>query len=108
VNYDGPALVRVGERTYRVTLRLAGHTEPVDGRYHWGGRIAPDPELVGVVQSGQRVTTVQIGERSPVEARLGEPDPWGGLRIVGVGQPPYEQPQDVDADPYDDAPREAT
>jgi hypothetical protein len=78
-----------------VRLRLAGHTEPVDGRYHWGGRIAPDPELVGVVQSGQRVTTVQIGHRPPVEARLGEPDPWGGVRIVGVGHPPYEEAEDA-------------
>jgi hypothetical protein len=100
--YDGPALLTVGERSCTVNLRLAGHVEPVDGRYHWGGRIRPDDDLVRLVQSGQRAVTVQIGQLAAVPARLGEPDPWGGVRIQGIGQPPF----DADQDPADE-PQEA-
>jgi hypothetical protein len=32
--------------------------------------------------------SLRIGERSAA-ARLAEVDPWGGVRITGVGQPPW-------------------
>ena len=89
MSYQGPAVVQAGERRHPVQLRLAGHVEPVDGRFHWGGRIAPDPDIVSLAQRGQRAVTVQIGDQPASEARLGEPDPWGGIRVLGIGRPPW-------------------
>jgi hypothetical protein len=84
VSYHGPA--RIGDHAVRVRLR--GRFEPVDGRYHWGGRIEPDPAVARLVRSGRRNVRLVIGERS-APARLGEVDPWGGVRITGVGAPPW-------------------
>ena len=70
-------------------MRFAGRFEPVDGRYHWGGRIAPHDSLSGSSAAGQRSVTVQIGRNPAAAARLAEVDPWGGIRVVGVGRPPW-------------------
>ncbi|MFC3502490.1 DUF4873 domain-containing protein [Micromonospora krabiensis] len=87
MNYDGPATV--AGRTVRV--RLSGRWEPVDGRYHWVGRIEPDARVAGLLRSGRRDVEVRIAERVTA-ARLGEVDPWGGVRISGVGDPPWPPP----------------
>jgi hypothetical protein len=87
--YDGPATVQAGAQTIEVELRAAGRTEPVDGRYHWGGRIRPQEVIAQLVRDGQRAVTVHIGERTGVAARLGDLDPWGGARLIGVGAPPW-------------------
>ncbi|HEX6967915.1 MAG TPA: DUF4873 domain-containing protein [Micromonosporaceae bacterium] len=84
MSYDGPA--RVAGHTVR--LRLSGRWEPVDGRYHWGGRIEPDPRLTALVRAGRRSVEVVIADRA-TPARLGEIDPWGGVRITGIGAPPW-------------------
>jgi hypothetical protein len=97
VSYHGSALVQAGEQARTVRIRLAGHVEPLDGRYHWGGRIEPDAGVVALVHSGQRTVTVRIGLNEPVPGRLGEPDPWGGVRIQGIGRPPFTEEED----PYD-------
>lgn len=65
-----------------VTVRF----EPVDGKVHWSGRIAPNPPLAALVRGGLRACQVRIDETVP--ARLGDPDPWGGIRVTGVGPPP--------------------
>ena len=91
--------------TWEGTARIAGTTvrlhgggrfEPVDGRYHWAGRVEPEPRLVRLLRSGRRDVEVRIGERVPTKARaeqarhrLAEVDPWGGVRITGVGTPPW-------------------
>ena len=35
--YDGPAMVTVGERSFPSRVRLTGHLDAIDGRYHWQG-----------------------------------------------------------------------
>jgi len=87
--YDGPAVVAAPELNATVRVRFAGRFEPVDGRYHWGGRIAPDDRLGEFIRAGQRSVTVQIGHNPAATARLAEVDPWGGIRVVGVGRPPW-------------------
>ncbi|RKF26398.1 DUF4873 domain-containing protein [Micromonospora globbae] len=83
----------VGDTPVRV--HLSGRWEPVDGRYHWGGRIEPDPRVARLLRAGHRQVALRIADRvSP--ARLAEVDPWGGVRITGVGGPPWP-PEDEPA-----------
>ena len=37
--YEGTALLEVGRSRFDVQVRLRGHFQPIDGRYHWYGRI---------------------------------------------------------------------
>ncbi|MEV4639760.1 DUF4873 domain-containing protein [Actinoplanes sp. NPDC049548] len=86
--YRGEALIQAGDAEVTVTVRLAVRFEPVEGRYRWAGRAAPDETLSAQLRAGARDVTVRIGEREAA-ARLGEPDPWGGVRLTGVGRPPW-------------------
>jgi len=84
VSYDGPATVA----GVPVRLRGSARFEPHDGRFHWTARIAPEPRIAALVRAGRREVTVVIaGRRAP--ARLGEVDPWGGVRLTGTGGPPW-------------------
>ena len=85
MSYEGPAHVA----EVPVTVHLSGRVEPVDGRFHWGGRIEPLDELAALVRAGRRDVSLRIGQRS-APARLAEVDPWGGVRITGVGNPPWD------------------
>jgi hypothetical protein len=87
--YRGDATI--GDKV--VTVRLSARLEPLEGRYRWGGRAAPDEALTELLRSGVRQVTLRIGERE-VPARLGEPDAWGGVRITGVGHPPWSSAAD--------------
>ncbi|MFF4874866.1 DUF4873 domain-containing protein [Micromonospora sp. NPDC000668] len=86
MSYHGPAAV---EGT-SVRVHLSGRWEPVDGRYHWGGRIEPEPRVARLLRSGRRDVELRIADRVR-PARLAEVDPWGGVRITGVGDPPWPQ-----------------
>lgn len=68
-----------------VEVDLRGGFEPIDGRFHWYGRLAAQPDLL--VASGASVTV-----RTPhgsAEGRLSDVDPWGRFRITGLGRPPF-------------------
>ena len=80
--YDGPA--RLG--AIEVEVRLRGHFQPIDGRFHWWGRIATDPSL-DVHTSGSSVTLET--PHGTAEGRLSDVDPWGRFRISGTGKPPF-------------------
>ncbi|MCA2214284.1 DUF4873 domain-containing protein [Jidongwangia harbinensis] len=90
--YRGPATVRVGTEIRAVTVRLSVTFEPVEGRYRWAGRTSPDPALVARVRSGAREAEVRLPGGTGRAARIGEPDPWGGVRLSGVGPPPWTEP----------------
>ena len=82
--YDGPATVTIGGDDHAVRVRLTGHIDPIDGRYHWQGTVfesLPDDEL-------KRPVTITIGERT-VAARISERTPQGSYSVVGVGAPPF-------------------
>jgi Domain of unknown function (DUF4873) len=87
--YAGAAEVRVGDVVVEVTVALSGRFEPVDGAYHWSGRTGADPVLAAAVRAGQRGGVVRLPGHGPVKARLAEVDPWGGVRLVGAGTPPW-------------------
>jgi cation diffusion facilitator CzcD-associated flavoprotein CzcO len=80
--YDGPATLTVGGDDHPVRVRLTGHLDPIDGKYHWQGMVfgasADLPRQVAITMDS--LTT---------EAKITERTPWGGYSIAGVGAPPY-------------------
>jgi len=87
--YQGTATLEVGERSYDVRVELRGYFQPIDGRYHWYGRIAADPALDEVLAAGRRRGTLSTPQGS-APAEVGDPDPWGRYRIEGISRPPFE------------------
>jgi hypothetical protein len=81
-HYDGPAQIDRAQ----VEVRLRGHFQPIDGRFHWYGRIAPDLSLE-THTSGSTVTLVT--PHGEAQGRLSDVDPWGRFRITGTGRPPF-------------------
>lgn len=82
--YAGPAeIVGDGDTSVEVTVNLRGGFQPIDGRFHWYGRVAGHERLA----SGDRVTIRT--EHGDAEGRLSDVDPWGRLRIAGTGRPPF-------------------
>lgn len=86
--YDGPATVTVNGTDIRSRVRLTGHLDAIDGRYHWQGTVFDSlPESARARSSG---VTLTIEDRS-VSARVVEQTPWGTHMISGVGEPPFER-----------------
>ncbi|HEX2211953.1 MAG TPA: DUF4873 domain-containing protein [Mycobacterium sp.] len=84
--YDGPAAMRIGEADHPVRVRLAGHLDPIDGRYHWRGMVLEwTPETA--LRLPQPVSISIEGQTA--EGQLTEVTPWGTHSISGVGAPPY-------------------
>ena len=83
--YDGPASIRDGDEERRVRVRLSGHLEPIDGRYHWQGTVFES--LPDGAKLPQQVI-LAVGENR-AEARITERTPQGGYSVAGVGAPPF-------------------
>jgi hypothetical protein len=81
--YAGPAEIIDGEESVGVPVDLCGGFQPIDGRFHWYGRVGGDDRLA----SGTRVTIRT--DHGTAEGRLSDVDPWGRFRIAGTGQPPF-------------------
>jgi hypothetical protein len=80
--YDGTA--RIGNT--EVEVRLRGQFQPIDGRFHWWGRIGTDPALDA---HGPGSTVTLETPYGAAEGRLSDVDPWGRFRIAGTGRPPF-------------------
>jgi len=85
--YDGPAQLVTDDATLTVDVTLRGQFQPIDGRYHWYGRVAKDDRVDVLGRSGATVVLETPGGRA--EGRLSDVDPWGRYRIAGVGRPPF-------------------
>jgi hypothetical protein len=95
--YSGPARLVLGAEAVDVEVTLAGHLEPLDGRYHWYGRVTRNDTVDGAKRAGVTTVGLAIGDREPAEGRLAEHDAWGNLRVTGLGAPPFElEPVEVD------------
>ena len=70
-----------------VEVSLRGAFQPLDGRYHWYGRIAPSELLPSTLSGSEVVVRTPYGEGA---GRLSDVDPWGRHRISGTGRPPFE------------------
>jgi hypothetical protein len=86
--YTGPATLLLDGTAVEVEVDLRGSFQPIDGRFHWYGRVAADPELTRLVRGNRASATLRApgGER-PCE--LSEPDMWDRFRITGEGRPPF-------------------
>ena len=87
--YRGPAVLSAGGEQHRVEVRLSVRFEPVGGRFRWAGRTAPHASLRERVSGGLRDGHLTVAGARPAAVRLGEPDPWGGVRLTGTGTPPW-------------------
>jgi cation diffusion facilitator CzcD-associated flavoprotein CzcO len=103
--YEGSATLVAGPARVDVQVRLRGYFQPIDGRYHWYGRIEPNEDLAGVVRSGRARAVLTTPEGS-APCELSDPDPWQRYRVTGLSTPPFAtqaapagQPQDEAAEP---------
>jgi hypothetical protein len=96
--YRGEATIRSGNTALPVQVHLGVYFEPIDGRYHWYGRVSPDSEVTALAEdrSTDVVLRTPYGEAS---ARLGDVDPWNRYRLSGVGLPPFPMGIVPDAEP---------
>jgi hypothetical protein len=85
--YDGPAEILLDGRSIGVAVALRGHFEPIDGRFHWWGRVHSCPELDDAARSGAVV--VLRTPHGSADGRLSDVDPWGRFRLTGTGRPPF-------------------
>lgn len=84
--YAGGATVLGPDGQLETELRLRGHFQPIDGRFHWWGRLPASP----VADAWGNGTTVRV--RTPygeARGRLTDVDPWGRFRVSGTGRPPF-------------------
>lgn len=88
-DYRGPATLTCGDTVVPVTVVLGGHREPLDGKFHWYGRINADSRVRSLKESGRSGVTVTLPDGDSTPAKLGEIDPWGHVRVTGVGTPPF-------------------
>lgn len=84
--FDGPAMMTVGGQNIPTRVRLTGHLDAIDGRYHWQGTVFDAlPDSARVRSAG---VTLTISDRTS-SARVVEQTPWGTHMISGVGEPPF-------------------
>jgi hypothetical protein len=87
--YRGPATVDLGDgRTFDVELTLRGYVEPLDGRYHWYGRVAVHAGLEAAL-GGKRAQAVVATPEGEAVGELSDVDPWGRYRVAGTSTPPF-------------------
>jgi Domain of unknown function (DUF4873) len=95
--YVGPATVLIGADEVPVRVDLRGYFQPIDGRFHWYGRVAANPELAARV-TGTRADVVLRTPHGERPAELSDPDLWGRFRISGESTPPFELDLELPAD----------
>ena len=81
-----------GREPVPVQVTLAGAFQPIDGRFHWYGRIAATDDLPAELSGTSVVLRTAYGE---AVGRLSDTDPWGRHRISGVGRPPFDGGDEV-------------
>jgi hypothetical protein len=86
--YSGPAELLVDDRTIAVNVKLAGHFDPISGRYSWYGRVAASPEVTALMAGGARSVVLRT-PHSSVDTKLTDVDPWGRPRVEGFGATPF-------------------
>jgi hypothetical protein len=86
--YTGPAELLTEDGAVAVEVRLAGHFEPISGKYRWYGRVAAGDEVRALLSRGVRQATLRT-PHGEVPTSLGDVDPWGRPRVEGFGAAPF-------------------
>jgi hypothetical protein len=92
--YSGPAELVTDDDGVAVEVALAGHFDPISGRYRWYGRVAASPEVTALTNSGAREVTLRT-PHGEVRTKLTDVDPWGRPRVEGFGPAPFGVETDV-------------
>lgn len=87
--YEGPAELLTGETAVPVTVKLAGHFDPISGSYNWYGRVAASAAVTELIADGTRKVVLRT-PHSDVETALSDIDPWGRPRVEGFGAAPFD------------------
>ncbi|MET9264942.1 DUF4873 domain-containing protein [Amycolatopsis sp. NPDC004079] len=90
--YTGSATLVVDGTEITADVDLRGYFQPIDGYYHWYGRVAADPKLAETVGGRKKACEVRVGEHT-AEGELSDPDPWGRYRLTGTSTPPFAVPK---------------
>ncbi len=88
MSYDGSARVVAEDRQVEVEVRLRGAFQPIDGRFHWYGRIAQHDAVDALVADGSTRVVVRTPQ-GVAAGRLSDRDAWGRYRVGGTGRPPF-------------------
>lgn len=92
--YEGPAELVMETATVPVSVKLAGHFDPISGRYSWYGRVAASADVAQLLAGGVR----RVHLRTPygeVATALSDVDPWGRPRVEGFGAAPFDVVSEV-------------
>ncbi|MEV6903654.1 DUF4873 domain-containing protein [Amycolatopsis sp. NPDC051372] len=93
--YAGTATLVVDGVEMAVQVDLRGYFQPIDGYYHWYGRVSASGELTAAVGGRKKACTVVVEDRS-ADGELSDPDPWGRYRIMGTSTPPFSVPTSLE------------
>ena len=96
--YEGTAVLEVAGARFDVHVRLRGHFQPIDGRYHWYGRIGPHEGLAAALGQGRASGVLTTAEGS-APGELSEPDPSNRYRVTGISTPPFRTGKPPAAEP---------
>jgi uncharacterized protein DUF4873 len=89
--YAGKATLVLDGAELPVTVTLRGNFEPVDGRYHWFGRLGADEALTRLL-ANRKATCVLRTPVGEAAGTLADQDTWGRYRISGTSRPPFPIP----------------
>ena len=93
--YRGTATLVFGEEEVAVEVELRGYFQPIDGRYHWYGRIKQNDDVTSRVEGGARTALLRT-PTGQAEGTLTDQDPWGRYRVGGISTPPYKIEEPVE------------
>jgi hypothetical protein len=99
--YDGPAALCVADRQISLHVSLRGFFQPLDGQYHWYGRIGASAELTALLR-GRPGTGVLATPHGIARCRIVDADHWRRFRVNGVSRPPFPVSCDLPDDPVED------
>lgn len=94
-DYRGAAVVFTADDEAHVDVVLRGNFEPIDGRFHWYGRITASAE-VDRLTAGRKKEVVLRTPHGEAAATLSDPDPWNRYRVSGLGYPPFDVATDLE------------
>ena len=86
--YTGTAELLFDTTAVPVEVELRGFFQPIDGRYHWYGRVAANDRVSTLVEAGTR-TAVLRTPTGEAQGTLTDPDPWNRYRVSGTSTPPF-------------------
>lgn len=88
--YTGPAVLVVNGSRFGVQVDLRGYFQPIDGRYHWHGRVGRNEPLLDLL-GGARAAGELTTPAGTAPCQLSDPDPWQRYRVAGVSTPPFRR-----------------